>query len=85
MLGMNGVINSIKMDHPEIFVHQKYKRCISFFFELSSCGCVLGVNDPNRSTRFQFVRVFDQLPELVITPRSPFPAHENQHYGIARS
>ncbi len=85
MLGMNGVINPVQMNHLQIFIRQKYKRGISLFFELFGRGAVLRIDDPNRCSRFKFLRVFDQLPELVITPRSPFATHENQHYGIARS
>ena len=55
-----------------------------FCFETRGALAILRVDNPDLCAFVEFVRMFDQLHELAMTPRSPFAAHENEDDGLAR-
>ncbi len=79
MLVVTRVIDSVQMNYVEIFVGKKHERRAAFLTKFFRRLGILWIDDPNRCAILKFLCVLDQLPELVIAPRSPLAAHENQN------
>lgn len=85
MFLMRRMINAVEIDDVEIFIREKNKRCNVFLFEPRRACHILWIDDPDDGMSLQCLRVFNQLHELVIAPRSPLAAHEKEHDGFARA
>jgi len=79
------VIDAVEIHHLKIFIGEEREGCAAFFFEPRGRDHVLRIDYPDRRACLQFLRVFDQLDELAITPRSPFAPHKKEDDGFARA
>lgn len=83
MLGMYRVIDPKQMNRLQVGVGEKHERRLSFGLELQGCLMVLRLDYPDGRARFKCWGVFDQLPELVVAPRSPLAAHKDEYERLA--
>ncbi len=79
MLFMDHVIDTVQVNHCQILIGEKNERRAAFLFEFLCFFNILWIDNPNGCASFKLLLMFNQLPELVVTPRSPLSAHKKKH------